>query len=248
MKTLRIFIVDDDREFAEGMADVLELHGHEVQLAFSGEEAIEVFKAKDFDVTFMDVKLPGKNGVESFLEVRQGRPDARIIMMTGYSVEQLLDQAIENGAWAVLRKPLDVDKVLDMLKQIEPRGVILIADDDLDFVQQLQEVLQERGYAVSVATNGADAVKRVMENGIDVLILDLRMPVLSGLEAYQKLKAAGRAVPTIMVTAYAGEEVRDLDTLRSLAVTGILIKPVDPGDLIRLLDEIFKPHEPPAEG
>ena len=248
MKTLRIFIVDDDREFAEGMADVLELQGHEVQLAFSGEEAVEIFKTKDFDVTFMDVKMPGKNGVESFLEIRQGRPDAKVIMMTGYSVEQLLDQAVENGAWAVLHKPLDMNKVLEMLKRIEPRGVIMIADDDPDFVEGLGEILEERGYRVLVVTNGKDVVKRITENGVDVLILDLRMPVMTGLEAYHRLKAAGRAVPTIIVTAYAREEGQSLDALRSLAVTGVLIKPFDPRELIRLVEEIVNPQEPPEEG
>jgi CheY-like chemotaxis protein len=200
---LRIFIVDDDREFSEGMGDVLELHGHEVQLALSGEEAVERLRKEDFDVTFMDVKLPGKNGVESFMEIRQTRPEAKVVMMTGYSVEQLLEQAVENGAWEVLRKPLDMDEVLKILKRIGPCGVVLVADDDPDFVEGIRQVLQERGYRVLVVTNGEDVVKRVTADGIDVLILDLRMPVLTGLEAYQKLKAAGCTVPTIIVTAYA---------------------------------------------
>ena len=98
MKSLRILVVNDDREFADGLADVLELHGHDMELAFSGEEAIEKLKEGDFDVTFMDVKLRGKNGVGSFLEIRQDRQHTKVIMMTGYSVEQLLDHAVENGA------------------------------------------------------------------------------------------------------------------------------------------------------
>ena len=246
MRKLRILIVDDDREFAEGMADVLDLDGHDVQLAFSGEEGIERLEAENFDVTFMDVKLPGKNGVESFLEIRRTRPDAKVIMMTGYSVEQLLDQAVANGAWAVLRKPMDMDEVLEMLKRIEPCGVILIADDDPDFAEGLREVLEQRNYRVFVVTNGEDVVKRVTTNGIDALLLDLRMPVMTGLETYQQLKAAGCAVPTIIVTAYAREEAGTLDMLRSLSITGILIKPFDPKELIRILDEIVKPQDAPG--
>ena len=117
-KGLRIFVVDDDRDFAEGLADIFELNGHECELAFNGEEAVEKCKEKDFDIAFMDVKLPGKDGVESFFEIRKTRPHAKIVMMTGYSVEKLLDDALNNGAWGILHKPLDMDKVLEMIAQI----------------------------------------------------------------------------------------------------------------------------------
>ena len=62
----RIFIVDDDQDHAESLADILELRGYEVEVAFTGEDAIERFREADFDLVFMDVKLPGKNGVETF--------------------------------------------------------------------------------------------------------------------------------------------------------------------------------------
>ncbi len=58
MTGLRIFIVDDDRDFAESLADALEPQGHAVALAFSGEAAVQRFETGDFDITFMDVKMP----------------------------------------------------------------------------------------------------------------------------------------------------------------------------------------------
>ena len=111
MTGLRIFVVDDDRDFAESLADVLEPQGHTVALAFSGEEAVQRFATEDFDITFMDVRLPGMNGVESFFALRKMKPDAKVMMMTGFSVEELLRQAVENGAVGVLRKPFDMDDV-----------------------------------------------------------------------------------------------------------------------------------------
>ena len=111
---MRIFIVDDHRDVAEGLADVLRMHGHEVEVAHNGEQAIRIFKEQDFDIAFMDVMMPGMNGVESFLEIRKIKPDAKVVMMTGYSVTQLLDQAIENGAYGVLHKPVSMDEVLEL--------------------------------------------------------------------------------------------------------------------------------------
>jgi two-component system, NtrC family, response regulator HydG len=108
----RIFIVDDDRDHAESIADILTMHGHDVDMAFSGEEAVRRFSERQFDVTLMDVKLPGMSGVEAFFELRRQRADAQVIMMTGFSVEQLLAQAVQGGARGVLYKPLAIPDLL----------------------------------------------------------------------------------------------------------------------------------------
>jgi two-component system response regulator HydG len=243
MKNLRVLVVDDDRDFAESLAYVLEPHVREVQLAFTGQEAVKKFRETNFDIAFMDVMMPGKNGVESFLEIRKAKPEAKVVMMTGYSVEQLLDQAVEHGAWGVLHKPLDMNLTLAMLENIQPDG-ILIADDDPEFVESIRELLENEGYTVFVARDGKEAVDRIRNNGIDVLILDLHLPILSGLEVYLELKRTDDVVPTIIVTAYRREEEDALDKLRSLRVSGILLKPFDPRELLSAVEELApRPRE-----
>ncbi len=237
MKKLHILIVEDDQDFAESMADILESQGHLVQLAVSGEEAISIFQKQDFDVAFMDVKLPGMNGVESFLEIHKSKPKAKVVMMTAYSVKQLLDEAVENGAWGVLHKPFDLEHVLEILNKIKSHG-ILIADDDPDFVNTIIDMLETKGFTVYVARDGKEAVEKVKSNDVDVLLLDLRMPFISGLEVYVELKKFGSTLPTIIVTAYAKEEAEALDKLRTLSVTGILTKPFDPKVLLQAVMEI----------
>ncbi len=239
MKKLKILVVDDDKDFAEGIAESLEVEGHKVQLAFSGEEAIEKFKEEDYDISFMDVKMPGKNGVESFLEIRKFKPHAKVVMMTAFSVQQLLEQAMENGAIGVLSKPFDIQCMLEMLNKIDPKG-ILLADDDQDFADNIKETLEENGYNVYVAHDGKEAVKRVQSNGIDVLILDVRMPFLNGLEVCLELKKTGHSIPTIIVTAYANEDVEVIDQLKTLSITGILTKPFDPSDLLLAIEDLVK--------
>ena len=63
-------MVDDDRDFADSLADALRLDGHQVDVVLSGERAAENFRRSGYDLTFMDVKLPGKSGVERLLEMR----------------------------------------------------------------------------------------------------------------------------------------------------------------------------------
>ena len=236
MTKLRVFIVDDDIDFAESLAEIITKRGHHVELAHSGEDAVERFRDADFDIAFMDVKLPGKNGVESFFEIRKIKPDAKVMMMTGYSVEHLLRQAVDNGALGVLHKPLDFDDVLEALDKVKPAGLVLIADDDLDFVDSLEVVLTDAGYSILVAHSGDEALKKGMENDLDVLVLDLRMPVINGLDVFLELKKQGRNVPTIIVTGYADEEEAAIETLRQESASGCLVKPFDPLKLLEAIE------------
>ncbi len=242
-KPLRIFVVDDHRDVAEGLADVLRMHGHEVEVAFNGEQAIRTFREKDFDIAFMDVMMPGMNGVESFLEIRKIKPAAKVFMMTGYSVEQLLDQAVEKGAYGVLHKPVAMEDVLEAIERVKSQGMVLVADDDPEFSASIREVLEDRGYRVCLARTGSEALKTVMGGGVDILVLDLQLPVISGLEVYMQLRKRGRAVPTVVVTGHSHEQTEAIDTLRAVSSTGILTKPFASTQLFEEIERLMIPAE-----
>src|ERR1700744_5174873 len=205
--TARVLVIDDDRDHAESIADILSMRGHQVEAAFSGEQGVDIFKKQDFDIVFIDVKLPSMNGVETFFEFKKIRPDARVMMMTGFSLEQLIAQAIENGALGVLRKPFAIQDLLQALDQIKPRGMVLVADDDPDFAASLEPILRHQGYSVVMASTGEEALAKAGIDGVDCLVLDLSMPLLTGINVYRKLRATGRAIPTIFVTARPGSEL-----------------------------------------
>jgi DNA-binding response OmpR family regulator len=95
-KTIRIMIVDDDQDLAESLADLLQVHGYEVDIAKDGQDALEHARGQDFDITLMDVRMPVMNGVDSFLAIRKIKPQA--------------------GAEGPLHKPFSVD---DLLKLVE---------------------------------------------------------------------------------------------------------------------------------
>jgi CheY-like chemotaxis protein len=235
---LRILIVDDDEDNANSMGELFELEGHNVIVVHSGQAAIDAFKSSIFDVAFMDVMMPGKNGVESFLEIKRLRPNARVYMMTGYSVEQLLQQAIDHGAMGVLSKPVDVNKVLAVLGDIQPNGIVLIAEDDPSFGPQLKSIIEGCGRPCDLVHNGNEAIGRVLSGNIEILILDLKMPLIEGVNVYNELKRAGRTVPTIIITGSGAQYHDTLDALRDVCVTGILNKPFDPWELLDRLDRL----------
>jgi len=238
MRPLDILIVDDDRDLAEAIGEALDMVGHRPAIAYSGTEAIEAYRERRFDLTFMDVKLPDINGVEAFMAIREMDPGARVIMMTGFRIDHLLAQATSNGATKVLHKPFAMEEVLTSIEEIRPSGLVLVADDDPDFAESAEHLLMENGYDVLVARNGAEAIEKVISSSPDLLLLDLRLPVMHGLDVYLELKKRDRLLPTIIVTAYPREEINAVNALKSLAVTGCLFKPFEPETLLQAVADL----------
>ena len=116
MDSLRILIVDDDVDFAEALAEVIEAEGYYVECTHTGGEAVARFRENDFDIAFIDVKLPDMNGLESLFEIRRLKPGAKVMMMTGFSMELLPQQAVEGGAFGVLEKPFAPEALLEAIE------------------------------------------------------------------------------------------------------------------------------------
>jgi DNA-binding NtrC family response regulator len=115
MKT-NILVVDDLRSIRLTLGGILEDEGYNVVLAENGYQAIEAAKQTPFDLIFMDIKMPGINGVQTFREVKKINPEAVVIMMTAYSVEDLVKEALEEGAYAVVYKPFDIEKIVSIIE------------------------------------------------------------------------------------------------------------------------------------
>ena len=119
-----VLIVDDDRGIRFTLEGIIDDEGYMVRGAEDGYQAIELVKEITFQWVFMDIRMPGLNGVETFLEIKKISPESRVVMMTGFSVEALVDQTLEEGVFAVLHKPLPVEQVLNLLKSGEPTDKI----------------------------------------------------------------------------------------------------------------------------
>ncbi len=158
---------------------------------------------------------------------------------TGSSVQHLLQQATDHGAVGVLRKPIDPAGLFKLIKAAATDGIILIADDDPDFVDSVEDLLTDEGYTILVARDGQEAVDTMLErDDVQVLVLDLRMPLLNGLEVYMELKKHKRTVPTMIVSAFAEEEAQSIGQLKALTESGFLAKPFAPSELLDAIQKL----------
>ena len=113
----RILVVDDERNLRLMLGQMLELAGYEVDAAASGEEALESLRRRDADVVFLDVRLPGMDGIETLARIRDARPDQTVIMMSGHGSIETAVRAVRQGAVDFLEKPISRDHVLHTLGQ-----------------------------------------------------------------------------------------------------------------------------------
>ena len=106
-----ILIVDDDKAIRYSLKRMLE-GPYVVLTAQCGEEALSRIKAESPDLILMDIKMPGRDGIEILDEVRRARPDLPVIMISGHGTIETAVQATKKGAFDFLEKPLDRDRVL----------------------------------------------------------------------------------------------------------------------------------------
>ena len=116
--SLKILIVDDDEDFADGLMEIFELGGHESAMAHGGRAAISLVENTAFDVALIDIGLPDMNGVECLRAIRAARPGLPCFMLTGYSAQDVANQGIEAGAIEILTKPIDPTELIQRLTAI----------------------------------------------------------------------------------------------------------------------------------
>ena len=245
---IRLLIVDDDVPFIDSLSDILKEKGYEVVDVKSGKEALKKVEETPFDIALLDIKMPVMDGVEAFKGIKKINPRIPVIMMTAFSAEDLVKDALKEGAYGVLHKPLDIDKVIAMIEAAKKDGcLVMVVDDDPNTRETLKDILENKGFVVTLAKNGQEAIKIAKERPEDVAFIDMKLPVLNGLETYLELKKINPKITAILITAYR-EEMQDLieSALRQGAYA-CLYKPFDPQKILQLIEEITQKRRAQAQ-
>lgn len=109
---LTLLLVDDDARFRERMGAALRDRGVDVQLAANGAEAQAALRSRDFEAVVTDLKMPGGSGLDVVRDAAQQRPQARVVVMTGYGTIATAVEAMRLGAIDYLVKPCNADQLL----------------------------------------------------------------------------------------------------------------------------------------
>lgn len=233
----RILIVDDEKNMRKTLADILHDEGYEVATAATGDEAVELCSKNEFDVVLMDVRMPGIDGVEAFRRIRRHREGVRVILMSGYDATQLKEAALDEGAIAFLSKPLDVQKMIQLIGEVKETA-ILVVEDDPSTANLLSESLKQQGYKVTVTESPHDALELVEQIRFDLIFLDVNLPAMNGLELYLAIKKITPTAAAIMIAGMEEEfEQIAREAVRRNAYTFVR-KPLEIDHVLDLLERI----------
>ena len=111
MSSLKILIVDDDVDFADGLMEIFEMEGHRPVMVHSGKQAIASVSEGEFDAALVDIGLPDMNGGACLGEIRKSHPDIPCFLLTGYSAEDVAKQGIDTQCAEILTKPVDPEEL-----------------------------------------------------------------------------------------------------------------------------------------
>lgn len=245
-KRANILIVDDNISLAKTMSLILERKGYEATTARDGPSAIKRVEERPFDLIFMDIKMPLMDGVQIYRKIKKMRPETIVIMMTAYAVENLVAQALKEGAYGIIYKPLDIEKMISLIEKSRKKkqgALILIVDDDPGTCTTLKNILLKKDYRISIAHDGEKALTMTQEKTYDIIFIDLKLPTINGLEVYLKIKEIDPKLVAIIMTGYR-KEMTDLveEALNNDAYTCIF-KPLDIEKLLMLVEKILERKE-----
>ena len=234
-----ILLVDDDEGMLETLSDILTNFNYHVEIAHNGFEAIEKIRTHAFDTVLLDLKMPGMNGVETFREIKRIRQEAVVMFVTAWSVEQIVAEALEEGAYGVMYKPIDVKRLIEFIETANRGALILFVDIDLSTSLKLVNILKESGYRIAYARNDEEAKKLVRSKRYDLVFIEVRMPIINGLEIFKSLIKIRPDIKVVMTTNYR-EGLEDLiDQAISESAYACIYKPFEVEKVITLLERIL---------
>jgi DNA-binding response OmpR family regulator len=115
------------------------------------------------------------------------------------------------------------------------KHAVLIVDDDASLLRLLKNIFRVAGYEVLVAEDGSGALDVTQRQHIDVIVMDLRMPVLDGRGFFRELRARGDTTPVLVASSHGARSAQ-----RELGAEGAIEKPFDPDDLLEAVGNLLK--------
>jgi two-component system, NtrC family, nitrogen regulation response regulator NtrX len=167
MKT-RVLVIDDEAGIRDHMRMILEYEGHECFVAPLAEEGIATFQRESPDVVFLDVKMPGMDGLEALRKLREANDQVPIVMISGHATIQTAVDATKAGAFDFIEKPFGTERVLVTIRNALAQRTLREENQTL---AKALDVRHEMVGSSAALRKVQDAIKRAAPTNATVLIL-----------------------------------------------------------------------------
>jgi HAMP domain-containing protein/CheY-like chemotaxis protein/signal transduction histidine kinase len=225
-----LLIVEDDPNYARIMVDLARDKGFKVLVAMRGADALDLAKQYQPTAVSLDVFLPDMLGWTVLSQLKQN-PLTRHIPVQIITLDEDRQHGLARGAFAFVTKPTSTEGVQAALERIKQyaqprRKRLLVVEDDKVEQMSISELLGSDDIEIVTAGTGSEALDMLREDPADCVVLDLRLPDMSGFEVLEQLRADGKLsdVPVVVFTGreLSAEEDARLHTMaRSIVVKGV---------------------------
>ncbi len=236
---MKVLIVDDEEDICRRLQRELKKEVFEVEYTTSPEGVIEMLynakrEGKPYEILFLDLRMPKIGGFELLKKGREARLDLDVIIITGYGDEDKALDAIQLGAVDYLRKPIYLEELhtaifrIQQKREVQAKQVlrhsILVVDDEIDMCRRIKRELDKEGYQTAVAYDGVEGLDYFKNYRVDVVIADIRMPKMDGLEILKRCREITEDFVSLIITGHGDHETA-IEALK-LGVSNYLRKPI----------------------
>ncbi|MFO0870651.1 MAG: response regulator [Pirellulales bacterium] len=225
--TPHILVVDDERDICENLRDILEEFGYSVDVAGTGEAALELLQTRAYDVALLDLKMPGMTGVEVCRRIRDRRTGTVGLILTAYASPQAARDAVQAGAWRVLSKPIDTPQLMEIIENLLRQPLVMVVDDDQDLCSSLQDMFREQGYRVCAAHTPEQVQQHLEFAAPHVVLIDLKLAEWDGLQVFEQVRERSPNARTILITAHRDEMAQRINVALERGAISVCYKPFD---------------------
>lgn len=239
-KTIRALVVDDEKIIRDFLSRILSIQSVETRAFEDGFAAIEAVKTENFDLAFLDVRMPKINGLETYKELKKIKPELKYVLMTGYGVDDILEEAKREGVSTFLRKPFDINQISTLVatdaskKEEKKRLSLLVVDDDKNILIFFESLFREKGYVITAVGSGKEAMELINNRPFDLVFLDIVLKDTNGVELCSEIRKIRPSQEVLLMTGYS-QTTLDLENLN---VQGCLFKPFEIDKIFSEVDKI----------
>ena len=231
-----ILVVDDDMDTCRNLFDILTDLGYQAETAHDGPSALQLVRARPYDVALLDLKMPGMDGLTLYREIRKLRAETVAIVVSAFADKEATGEALAAGAWRVLAKPVDFPRLRGLVDEALDQPLVLVVDDDPDLCATLWDLLRERGYRVGLAHSEPEAGARLGDQTFRVVLIDLKLPEGDGSAVFRLVREKRPEARTVLITGHPVEMDPLVRDALSEGADAVCYKPFDvPGLLERLV-------------
>lgn len=228
----RILIVHHDKTICEKVKAGLPEPAHQVTAVHDGAAALEAFKEKKPEFVMINESLPDMTSFRLFGLLRKTDPQAKIIVLSlsGTPAEPRGEARFGIRTFSPEQIPIVVSELQTrvngaLVRPERPPANVLAVDDNPLIRDMLEDILTEEGYGVELAENGALGLEAVRKNRPDLVLLDIDMPELNGLETLKGIREFDTRVGVVMITGNDTAEM--MEQCQQYGAFDYLTKPFD---------------------